>query len=96
MKIEITLNKNCNNFDDINWYIIQTSSNFWGGISYIDGVGYWLNDNHQLIKDDNRYYTIYCDYENIEYRILPLLHYIKVNSKEDYIFTVIDGTTKLI
>lgn len=95
MKIEITLNKNCTNFDNIDWYIIQTSSNFWGGISYIDGVGYWLDD-HQLIRDDNRYYTIYCDHENIDDRIIPLLHYIKVNSKENCIFAVIDGTPKLI
>lgn len=95
MKIEITLNKNCNNFDNINWHIIQTSSNFWGGISYIDGVGYWL-DGLQLIRDNNRYYTIYCDYEDPLDRIMPLLYYIKFISKERCIFAVIDGEVNLI
>lgn len=95
MKIEITLNKNCNNFEDLDWYIVQHSSNYWGGISYIDGVGYWLDDL-QLIRDNNRYYTIYCDDEPLEDRILPLLHYVKHVSKERCIFTVIDGKVNLI
>ena len=97
MKLEITLNKACHNFEYIDWYVIQHISNYYGGISYIDGIGYWKNKDHQLIKDDNRYYTVYIpDNTDTDEIISPLIHYIKYESRENTILYILDGVTNFV
>ena len=91
MKIEFTLNKECRKFESLDWYIIQTVSNYYGGISYVDGVGYWM-DGQNLVKDYNRYYTVYVDDDIDEYEVFfPMLHYVKSVSLEKSLLLVVDG-----
>ena len=90
MKIEFTLNKECRKFESLDWYIIQTVSNYYGGISYVDGVGYWMN-GQDLVKDHNRYYTVYTDDIDVYEVFYPMLHYVKGVSGELSLLLVVDG-----